>query len=168
MIQRLINSRNFVALVLTACTGMILYFKFPFPEGNIFLQFMAIRAPIVYLGVKWSYTLFLFSTPYIAYSILLSGLYNFALKAHRKIKAGRLPLYPDPRTRKELSLVAGEVHNPRKPGPSETPRWLTAPQRGFFTGTAIIGRAQSHARMRLRFGKSSGVSSNNDLRAVST
>lgn len=139
MIQRLINSKNFVAFVLTVCTGMTLYFKFPFPEENIFLRFMAIRAPIVYLGVKWSYTLFLFSTPYIAYSILFSGLYIFALKAHRKIRAGRLPLYPDPRTREALFLVAGEVHNQRRPGPSETPRWLTIPQRGLFTGMAIIG-----------------------------
>ena len=139
MIQRLLNSKNFVAFVLTVCTGMTLYFKFPFPDENIFLRFMAIRAPLVYLGAKWSYIVFLFSTPYITYSILLSGLYIFALKAHRKIRAGRLPLYPDPRAREELFLVAGEVHNPRKPGPSETPRWLVIPQRGLFTGMAIIG-----------------------------
>ena len=139
MIQRLINSKNFVAFVLAVCTGMILHFKFPFPEENIFLRFIAFRAPIVYLGVKWSYAVFLFSTPYIAYSILLSGFYIFALKAHRKVRAGRLPRYPDPRTRKEVFLVAGEVHKPRKPGPSETPRWLVIPQRGLFTGTAIIG-----------------------------
>jgi hypothetical protein len=36
-------------------------------------------------------------------------------------------------------LVVGEIHNPRKPLPSETPRWLIIPQRGLFTGLAIIG-----------------------------
>jgi hypothetical protein len=139
MIQRLINSKNFVAFVLTAITGMALYFYMPFPAQNVFLQLMALRAPLVFEGVKWSYSLFLFSTPYIVYSILLSGLYIFALKAHRKITTGRLPRYPDPRQRQDLFLVVGEVHNPRKPIPAETPRWLIIPQRGLFTGIAIVG-----------------------------
>jgi hypothetical protein len=139
VIQRLINSKNFVAFVLTAGTGMALYFYMPFPEENPFLQLMAIRAPLVFQGVKWSHNVFLFSTPFIVYSVLLSGLYIFALRAHRKITAGRLPRYPDPRQRQNVFLVIGEVHNPRKPVPSETPRWLIIPQRGLFTGIAIIG-----------------------------
>jgi len=139
VIQRLINSKDFVAFVLTAITGMALYFYIPFPEQNVFLQLMALRAPLVFQGVKWSYNLFLFSTPFIVYSVLLSGLYIFALKAHRKITAGRLPWYPDPRQRQDVFLVIGEIHNPRKPVPSETPRWLIIPQRGLFTGIAIIG-----------------------------
>lgn len=139
MIQRLLNSKNFVAFLLTSVTGMVLHFYLPFPEENPFLQFMAIRAPFVFEGVKWSYNVFFFTTPYIVYSILLSGLYIFALKAHRKITAGRLPRYPDPRQRQNIFLVVGEIHNPRKPVPSETPRWLIIPQRGLFTGIAIVG-----------------------------
>ncbi|HEX5422422.1 MAG TPA: type IV secretion system DNA-binding domain-containing protein [Candidatus Acidoferrales bacterium] len=139
MIQRLLNSKNFVAFLLSAVTGMALYFYVPFPAQNVFLQLMAIRAPLVLEGVNWSYTLFLFTTPYIVFSILLSGLYIFALKAHRKLRAGRLPRYPDPRQRQDVFLVVGEVHNPRKPVPSETPRWLVIPQRGLFTGIALIG-----------------------------
>jgi len=77
--------------------------------------------------------------PYIAFSILLSGLYVFGLTVHKKIRAGKLPPYPDPRKREELFVVVGEVHNKRKPGPSETPHWLTIPERGLFTGTAIVG-----------------------------
>src|SRR5260221_14034085 len=111
----------------------------PFPEENPFLQLMAIRAPLVFQGVKWSYAVFLFSTPYIVYSILLSGLYVFALKAHRKITAGRFPRYPESRPRRDVFLVVGEVHNPGKAVPSETPRWLIIPERGLFTGMAIIG-----------------------------
>ena len=139
MIHRLINSKNFVAFVLSALTGMALYFYIPLPDQNVFLHLMALRAPLVFQVVKWSYTLFLFTTPYIVSSILLSGLYIFALKAHRKITAGRLPQYPDPRQRQNVFLVIGEVHNPRKPTPSETPRWFTIQQRGLFTGIAIVG-----------------------------
>ena len=52
MIQRLLNSKNFVAFLLTASTGMALYFYVPFPEENVFLQLMAIRAPIAFTSSR--------------------------------------------------------------------------------------------------------------------
>jgi hypothetical protein len=118
---------------------MTLYFLLPFPEGNLFLRVIAIRAPLVYDGAKYSYTVMLFTTPYIILSILLSGLYIFALKARRRVSPSRLPVYPDPSKRDNLFLVVGEVHNPRKPTPAENPRWLTIPERGLYTGIAILG-----------------------------
>ena len=143
MIQRILHSRHFVACLLSAATGMALYFRAPFPEDNIFLRVMAIRSLSAFLFLKYSYTLFLYTTPYVVYSILLSGVYIFALKAGRRIRAGKLPLYSDPRKRTELSLVLGEVHHPRKQVPSETPRWLVIPERGLFTGIAIVGAVGS-------------------------
>ena len=143
MIQRILHSRHFLACLLSAATGMAFYFRTPFPEDNIFLRVMAIRSESVFLFFKYSYTLFLYTTPYIVSSVLLSGIYIFALKAGRKIRAGKLPLYPDPRKRTELSLVLGEVHHPRKQMPSETPRWLVIPERGLFTGIAIVGAVGS-------------------------
>ena len=143
MIQRILHSRHFLACLISAATGMALYFRTPFPEDNIFLRVMAIRSASAFLFFKYSYALFLYTTPYIAYSILLSGLYIFALKAGRKIRAGKLPLYPDPRKRTALSLVVGEVHHPRKQLPSESPRWLVIPERGLFTGIAIVGAVGS-------------------------
>ena len=118
---------------------MTLYFRVPFPDENIFLQVMAQRSPSIFYFVKYSYTLFLFSTPYIGYSIALSGVYIFTLKAGRRIRAGRLPLFPDPRERDKLFLVLGEIHNPRKQAPAENPQWLVIPERGLFTGIAILG-----------------------------
>ena len=143
MIQRILHSRHFLACLLSAATGMALYFRAPFPEDNIFLRVMAIRSLSAFLFLKYSYTLFLYTTPYLVYSILLSGVYIFALKTGRKIRAGKLPLYSDPRKRTELSLVVGEVHHPRKQVPSETPRWLVIPERGLFTGIAIVGAVGS-------------------------
>ena len=81
----------------------------------------------------------LFTTPYLAWSTMLSGLYIFTLKGRQPAKPGGLPTYPDPRSRADLFLVVGELHDPRKPVPVETPRWLTIPERGLFTGIAIIG-----------------------------
>jgi hypothetical protein len=96
MTQRILNSKNFVACLLAAITGMVLYFKLPFPTENVFLQLIALRAPLVHGGLFYSYNLFLFTTPYIAYSIVLSGLYVFGLTVHKEIRAGKLPPYPDP------------------------------------------------------------------------
>jgi hypothetical protein len=139
MMQRILNSKNLVAFVLAAATGMTLYFRVPSPEGNTFLLIVALRSPAAFEVLKYSYTLFLFSTPYIGYSVVLSGLYIFALKAKQRIRAGRLPLFPDPRKRDDLFLVVGEVHNPQKQVPTQNPQWLVIPERGLFTGVAILG-----------------------------
>jgi len=143
MIRQLLHARHFVACGLAAATGLLLYFRVPFPESNLFLQIMALRAHYAFLFLKFSYTLFLYTTPYIAYAMVLSGVYIFALKTERKIRSGTLPPYSDPRRRTELSLVLGELHHPRKPIPSETPQWLTIPERGLFTGIAIVGAVGS-------------------------
>src|SRR5437879_3333862 len=112
MIQKILHARRLLACLLSAATEMALYFSTPFPEDNIFLRVMAIRSATGFLFSKYSYILFLDTTPYIAYSILLSRIYIFALKAGRKIRAGKLPLYPNARKRTELSLVVVEAHPP--------------------------------------------------------
>jgi hypothetical protein len=139
MIQRVIDSKNLVAGLLAAVTGMALWFTTPFPADNVFLQLMAMKAPAVFLSVRYSYLVMLFTTPYIGFSILLSGLYIFTLKAKRRVIPSRLPLYPDARVRQNLFLVLGEIHNPRKPVPAEHPEWMVIPERGLFTGIAILG-----------------------------
>jgi len=139
MIQRILASKDFVASLLAAGTGMTLYFRVPFPEGNVFLQVIALRSPSAFGVLKYSYDFFLFSTPYIGYSLLLSGLYVFALKAKQRIRAGRLPLYAAPQKRQQLFVVVGEVHHPRKQIPAENPQWLVIPEKGLQTGIAILG-----------------------------
>jgi len=140
---RVLHSRQLVAAFLAAATGMALYFRAPFPESNLFLRLMATRAPSAFLFLKYSYTLFLYSTPYIAYAMALSGIYIAALKARARARAGKLPGYESPAKRSELFLVIGEVHHPRKPIPAENPRWLMIPERGLFTGIAVVGAVGS-------------------------
>lgn len=71
MIQRIINSKNFIAFLLASATGMALYFLCPFQSSNLFLRVIALRAPLVHGGALSSYTAMLFTAPYILYSILL-------------------------------------------------------------------------------------------------
>ena len=147
MIQRLLHAKNLIACILAAATGMTLYLKAPFPANNFFLELIFLWSPRVFLGFEYCYYLFLYTTPYIVYSVLLSGVYIFALKFKRQIRPGTLPPYPAFQDRAAPSLVVGEVHNPRKLGPAEAPHWLTIPERGLFTGIAIFGAVGSGHRV---------------------
>jgi TraM recognition site of TraD and TraG len=139
MIQRLLHTRNLIACLLAATTGIACYRRVPFPESNFYLELIFLWSRRVFLGLQYSYYVFLYTTPYIAYSVLLSGFYIFALKFKRHIRPGSLPPYPALEERETPSLVIGEVHNARKPVPSESPHWLIIPERGLFTGIAIFG-----------------------------
>src|SRR6516165_12534601 len=112
MMQRVLASKAVVAYVLASATGLTLYFRCPFPGDDLVLRLIALRQPLIYEGLRYSYTLFLFTTPYIACSLFLSGLYVFAFRPARKVKAMQRPRYPNARHRTELYLVLGEVHDP--------------------------------------------------------
>src|ERR1700730_10663609 len=147
--HRALESRGFISAILAMAAGAFLFYTRSFPDQHIFLHVIAVRAPHAFLSFKYIYCTLLFTTPYLICSTLLSGLYIFTLKGSQTITPGHLPLYPDPRNRDELFLVVGEVHNPRKPLPARDPYWLTIPERGLFTGIAILGAIGS--------GKSSGA-----------
>jgi hypothetical protein len=117
MIRRILQEKNFIAFGLAAITGIVLYFRYPFPEENFFLELIFLWARPVFQGLKFSYILFLYTTPYIVYSILLSGIYIFTLKTPPRPKAGKPAAYPTTSNRNNLFLVLGEVHNPRAPEP---------------------------------------------------
>jgi TraM recognition site of TraD and TraG len=142
-VQKALESRAFLAAVLAMGTGLFLFYSRAFPSDEPVLVVIAARAPEAFLSFRLLYYTFLFTTPYLAYSAVLSGLYIFTLKAKRRVEPGRLPRYPDPRTRDDLFLVVGEVHHPRKPVPARAPYWLTIPERGLFTGIAIFGAVGS-------------------------
>ena len=137
--KRTLESRAFISAILAMAIGTFLFYTHPFPDEQIFLRVIAVRAPQAFLSLKYLYCALLFTTPYLVCSTVLSGLYIFTLKARQSISPGRLPKYPDPRKRGDLFLVVGEVHNPRKPVPAKAPFWLTIPERGLFTGIAILG-----------------------------
>ena len=52
---------------------------------------------------------------------------------------GLLPAWPQDPTDPTPSLVVGEVHHPVEPRQVGLPTWLTIPEKGLYTGTAIFG-----------------------------
>ena len=139
MLERIANSRMFVSFVLATFTGALLLRFYPFPDSNLYLQYIAIRDPLIYGTLSGSYTLFLFTTPFFVYSAAFSGIYVFSFAHKRKQKQNSLPLYPDAKSRDELFLVIGEIHHPTKIMPASDPQWLTIPEKGLFTGIGVFG-----------------------------
>ena len=55
----------------------------------------------------------------------------------------RLPTWPLSPTADGPAIVVGEVHHPDRAIESPAPEWLTIPERGLYTGVAIVGAVGS-------------------------
>ncbi len=141
--RRVVESRNLVSVVVSTAVGLYLFRNWPFPAENDLLQMVLLQKPYLFYGIKYGFVAMLFSTPYIAFSILFSFTYIFVIRREEQIGARRLAPYLSPERRHELYLVVGELHHPKRPQPAAAPRWLIVPERGLFTGIAIFGAVGS-------------------------
>jgi hypothetical protein len=139
LIEALIEERVFTALVLSLSIGTGLSFVAPFPADNIFLRHVEIERHSVFLLLAWTYRVFLFSTPLILISAASSIVYVHFYEPSKSNQVGQLPPYPEPSDRDELFALLGEVHSQLEVKPSRSPRWLSIPERGLYTGIAIFG-----------------------------
>ncbi len=139
----LVENRFLLSLGLAVASGIAVHALFPWPAADPLLRFVAVERPTLYTFAANSYDLFLFTTPFLVCSTLFSLLYVHGYRGGSEAVAGALPPYPDPLYRTELSLVLGEVHHALKPLPSRNPRWLAVPERGLYTGIAVVGATGS-------------------------
>jgi len=139
IVRPLIEYRIVLSLGLSAACGIVLNTLFPIDESNALLRLIAYQRPPVFYGLLWSYDLFLYSTPFLVFSMIFSLLYVHLYRSEQELAAGFLPPYLDPHTRTELTLVLGEVHRQLVPKPSAAPQWLSIPERGLYTGIASFG-----------------------------
>lgn len=113
-LQRLIHSmieyRILLSLGLSAVCGIILSNFYPIDVMNPMLRLIALKQAPVFHALVWSYDLFLYSMPFLIFSMLFSLAYVHIYRRESDEAAGALPTYPDPRTRQDLSLILGEVH----------------------------------------------------------
>jgi hypothetical protein len=139
LVRELIEHRLPLSLGLSAACGLVLQSLYPINESDPLLRLVAIERPAIYQGLTWSYLVFLYTTPFLVSSILFSLAYVHFYAPRLIENAGRLPAFPDPRLRRDLFLVVGEVHKQLEPSPSPAPHWLALPERGLYTGIAVIG-----------------------------
>src|SRR5258708_4957716 len=135
----LFESRPLWAGIGSAALGLAALSRWPFPEDNALLQLVQLQAPWLFITIQYLYDAMLFTTPYIWLSVLSSLAFIFASRPGKGSYVPKLPPYPDPAARTELSLVIGELHRPKRPEPVAEPRWLVLPGRGLFAGIAVLG-----------------------------
>jgi hypothetical protein len=133
------TGKNLVMIVLSAVFGAVTLAQLPFAEDNGLLQLVLLQTPAVFHVLKNTYHVMLFTTPYIAMSVVASVGYIFLARSNERTGSAKLPPYPDPAERTSIAVVIGEIHHPKKPVPARNPRWLTIPDRGLYTGIAIFG-----------------------------
>jgi TraM recognition site of TraD and TraG len=139
VLRRVIESKSFVSYCAASAAWTAAWIWKPFPYDDEVLRLILLEKPIVYWAIKWTFTAMCFTTPYILTSVVLSLAYIFVMRQEKVIGGKRLPPYPEPASRDKLFLLIGEVHNPKKPGPADSPRWLAIPERGLYTGLAVFG-----------------------------
>ncbi len=137
--ERLIEHRVLLSLGMSAACGIVLETLYPLQYADPLLRLLALERPAIFHGVAWSYSLFLYSTPFMVLSILFSLAYVHFYAPERNPAAGPLPPYSDPLQRESLELVLGELHHQLNTKPSPAPRWLSIPERGLYTGICVVG-----------------------------
>ncbi len=139
IIRPLVAHRFLLSIGLSAACGIILNSLFPIDFADPLVRLTELQRPQIVHGLLMGYRFFLYSTPFIVFSMSFSLLYVHLYKSELELHPGALPPYPDPRRRKDLSLILGEVHSRLTPRASALPSWLSIPERGLYTGIASFG-----------------------------
>ena len=116
----------------------------PFPEADPVAVLVSYHTPIAYRAVvAWYYL-----APGVA--VFLTGQFLISVSriwfARLGVSLGlrpRLPAWPLSPTADAPAIVVGEVHHPVHAVESQSPEWLTIPERGLYTGVAIFGAVGS-------------------------
>jgi len=135
----LVEYRVLLSFGLSVACGIVLQSLYPVHNADPLIRLLAMERPAIFHGLSWSYRLFLYSTPFLVFSILFSLAYVHFYAPKPDEITGPLPPYPDPLLRENLFMVVGEVHRQLKPLPSPTPSWLCISERGLYTGLCVIG-----------------------------
>ena len=139
MLRTMVESRTLVAMVVAACVGTWGLRQHPVDHENLFLALIAAKDPAIFHVLTYGYATLWFSTPFFAASVILSVVAIVAYRRAPTVRTRPLPPYPPPERRESPGIVLGETHFLTSPGRTEAPGWLTIPQRGLYTGIAVLG-----------------------------
>ena len=128
-------------LLLTSISFACLQSRYPFPSpvDNPLLLLIVEAKPMVYAALKMSWAAVLLLLPGYAWLGLAYKLSHASAKASADKRPGALPLYPEPRMRRELFAIIGELHHQDVMEPSATPRWCEIPEAGLSRGVLVLG-----------------------------
>ena len=135
----LIEYRFVITLALSGVAGVVGLRAWPFPSDNVYLALVHAESPRLAAAVAYAYRTVWFSTSLLVLNVCASLLYIFVARLDRAAAPEPLPPYPPPEERTDLFLVVGERHHRTAATRAQRPEWLVIPERGLYTGLAIVG-----------------------------
>lgn len=137
--RQLLEHRFVLSIALSLVLGAWGASRWPFPANDALIATIQVAQPQLHAWLGYLYATLWFSTPCLVLNVLGSLTYILIGESVESTPAPRLPPYPAPSARDELFLIVGEQHHRTSPEPVSDPRWLTIPERGLYTGIAIVG-----------------------------
>lgn len=137
--RTIVRHRIVLSAGLSVAAGIVLQGRLLISINDPMVRYAALERPLMYRLFASSYSVFLFTTPYLVLSMLLSLVYIHFYQEQIEQIAGSLPSYPAPDSRTDLFLILGEVHEQLEPAAAVHPEWLSIPERGLYTGIAALG-----------------------------
>ena len=122
-----------------------IYRPFPMPGDDPMLDLVLYHTPNFYTWIVWWYYLAPAAAVIVGGLVLISvWRVWFSSWGVGIPNIGMLPQWPlSPDKDAGPAIVVGEVHHPVKAVESRSPKWLTIPERGLYTGVAIFGAVGS-------------------------
>ena len=139
IIRSVLVHRVPLSLLLSACAAMIGPHALPMDTENPLLGLIELERPTLYGVLSYGYVTLWASTALVASSVVTSVLSILFARLDQPQRNRELPPYPAVSRRRTLSLVLGEQHHRHIATRASTPDWLLIPERGLYTGIAIIG-----------------------------
>ena len=91
--RMLVRHQILLSAGLSAAAGIILRALVAIPVSNPLCQYMAVERPDLYRAFVWSFTIFLFTTPYLVLSMCFSLVYiHFYEEEIERLPAPLLPI----------------------------------------------------------------------------
>ena len=82
MLRAISQNRAVLSFALSCVPGYALLHRYPFPAEDGVLQMILFAKPWLFDSIRWAYTVMLFSTPLIVFSILFALVYIFAVRSN--------------------------------------------------------------------------------------
>src|SRR3954470_8931217 len=139
VVQALLVHRAAINLLLSAFAAVVGPYALPLPAAHPLFRFIAFMRPGLYAVISYGYVTLWASTTFVALTVVTSVLCIVFSRFAAGQTERALPPYPIVSQRKGLVLVLGEQHQRRAPNRAASPGWLLIPERGLYTGIAIIG-----------------------------
>lgn len=137
--RALLEHRLPINLTLATVSGLMGPAYLPIEPDSPVLALIARERPGLFAFLTHGYVAMWCSTTFLFFTVLTTVLYILLARGDTQHRVEPLPQYPAISTRSAPFLVLGEQHYQTKPTRAPQPSWLIIPERGLYTGIAIVG-----------------------------